>query len=219
LTVLQAITQRGIEEVLHFTSNRGLVGILASEELLSRRRLNREDYLQVILHKNSAIRPEDSPFFDKKADWLDFVNLSISDINSYFFRTSERWHRAKDIWWVIAAFDPVIMTHEGVYFATTNNKYDFCQREKGVAGLNALFGNPIRRLSNWFAHRASRPVSHPTCEQAEVLYPGSIPTRYLRKIYVRDVQDCDRVRGWLREFNIDNVLVVLDPAKFNGLPN
>jgi hypothetical protein len=219
LTVAAEVARRGITEVLHFTSNRGLVGILASGELLSRRRLNRDDYLQVILHKNSAIRPEDSPFFDKSADWLDFVNLSISDINSYFFRTSERWHRAKDIWWVIAAFDPVIMTHEGVHFATTNNKYDYCRREKGIAGLRALFGNRIRRLNTWFADRKGRPDSHPTCEQAEVLYPGAVPTRYLRKIYVRDVQDCDRVRGWLREFSVDNVQVVVDPTKFTGLPN
>lgn len=132
------IKRRGIRDVLHFTTHRGLVGCLSSGSLLSRKRLRTEEYLQSVLYNNSAVRPEDSVFFDRSEDWLDYINLSISDINSYFFHISERWHRDKEIWWVIAEFDASVMTHPGVFFATTNNKYAKCERLSGHVGFDAL---------------------------------------------------------------------------------
>jgi len=117
------------------------------------------------------MRPEESEFFDKGADWLDFVNLSISEINRSFFDFSKRWSHNQEILWVILSFDPIILTHECVYFATTNNSYEHCRREVGVTGLQALFTNLIRRKGTWRAHRGSRVDRLPTCEQAEVLYP------------------------------------------------
>jgi hypothetical protein len=128
-----------IEEVVHFTTNRGLVGIFASKSVLSRRRLPNDKYLEHILHPNSMVRHEEARQFDKSEDWLDFVNCSISEINTSFFRFSRGWPHNKALWWAILSFDPAIMTHGGVYFATTNNSYEHCRRQAGLAGLRALF--------------------------------------------------------------------------------
>lgn len=217
--VRDIIQSRGIQEVLHFTTNRGIVGTLASHALLSRHRLPQEKYLEHVLHVNAAVRPEAAAFFDKSQNWLDYVNLSISEINRRYLTVSKRWHDDRDVWWGILSFDAEIMNHDGVIFATTNNSYDQCVREGGEAGLEKLFANRIVRKNGWAASRGQRAPELPTCEQAEVLYPGAVDTAFLRKIYVEDEEHHDQASGWLREFGHQGVQVEISPLKFAGKPN
>ena len=220
MTVTEILAAICIKELLHFTTNRGLVGTLAAGTLLSRYRLPEEKYLEHILHVNAANRPEANSFFDKSANWLDYVNLSIGELNHRYFEVSQRWHLGRDVWWVILSFDPVIASHDGVFFATTNNSYDRCIRATGAGGLELLFGSVIHRKSpNWSVLRGRRDVSLPTCEQAEVLYPGFIPAALLRRVYVREEEHHDLVSGWLAEFGLPAVQVVLSANKFSGNPN
>lgn len=219
MTIQEEINWRKIGELVHFTTNRGIVGVLATKSLLSRFRLKREDYLQHVLHVNSSVRPEEAALFDKSQNWLDFVNLSISHINRRFFDVSLKWHRDADVWWGILAFDPVLMTHNNVMFATTNNAYDLCERKAGLEGLSALFAANVRRKIGWNVDRLQRASNQPTCEQAEVLYPESVSTSFLSTIYVQEEDHHDQVQGWLNEFNLSNVSVVVDQAKFNGCKN
>ncbi|HBO2745111.1 DarT ssDNA thymidine ADP-ribosyltransferase family protein [Pseudomonas aeruginosa] len=214
------IQRRGITELLHFTTNRGIVGTLSSGQLLSRYRLPDEDSLQYILHVNATNRPEAGHFFDKSENWLDYVNLSISEINRRYFEVSQRWHVNADIWWGILSFDASAIEDDNVYFATTNNSYDCCVRRQGLEGFNELFAPLIRRKSNgWSARRASREDRLPTCEQAEVLYPRAVPAHYLRRIYVMNETCHDTVKGWLRQFQLPTVDVLIAPQKFEGIPN
>ena len=209
MTVEEIIERRGIYEVLHFTTNRGLVGTLASGALKSRHRLPEDKYLQHILHVNAAVRPEAGAFFDKSDNWLDYVNLSISEINRRYFEVSQHWHLQGDVWWTMLSFDAIIMTHEGATFATTNNSYDRCHRARGAAGLNALFAPVIGRKSpSWSVARGNRTAELPTCEQAEVLYPAAVATQFLRRVYVREEEYQDQVTGWLEEFGLPEVKVV-----------
>jgi hypothetical protein len=220
MTLAEEIERRGITEILHFTTNPGIVGTLAMGALLSRHRLPQEKYLSHVLHVNSATRPEESEYFDKDQHWLDFVNLSISEINRRFFEVSIRWHKDADIWWGILAFDPEVMTHVGVVLTTTNNAYEpFCVRREGLDGLNLLFKPQVQRKSGWYANRAARALNLPTCEQAEVLYPAAVSTAHLRRIYVMKDDHHDQARGWLREFGLPHVEVVINPAKFIGCKN
>ncbi|MCE3026713.1 DarT ssDNA thymidine ADP-ribosyltransferase family protein [Salinicola sp. DM10] len=219
MSVMEEIERRGVVEVLHFTTNRGIVGALASKALLSRCGLRKDQYLEHVLHLNSAIRPEDSALFDKSENWIDYVNLSVSEINRRFFDVSSRWHMDADVWWGILAFSSEIMAHEGVYFATTNNSYEHCLRNAGVEGLELLFGASIPRKNSWRAQRLSRPLNLPTCEQAEVLYPSKVSISYLRRIYVKEEEHCDLARGWLLEFGLPSVEVVISTEKFLGRPN
>lgn len=224
MTVKEFYSSSGICEVLHFTTNRGVVGTLASGFLKSRRLLREEDYLQHILRVNSASRPEESLYFDKSQDWLNFVNLSISEINRRFFEFFLTWHPKEDVWWAILSFDAELMEHSGVWFATTNNGYEHCIRLQEVGGLSRCFEKKIARKGTWTAWRGGRPAHLPTCEQAEVLYPEQVSINFLRKVYVQRGEDQDRVRGWIREFaasypTLNDVEVVLAPAKFLGKKN
>ena len=219
MTVAQEIIRRGITEIVHFTTNHGLVGMLAKGAVLSRRQLPNESLLRYIAHPNAVTRTEAAEYFDKSADWLDYVNLSVSEINRSYFGFSNRWSHNSDIFWSIMAFDAEILTHQGVHFATTNNVYLFCKRGNGLDGFNAMFATIVRRKGDWSAKRRNRADWLPTCEQAEVLYPSAVPLEYLRKIYVRTDDDHDCVAGWLAQYDRHDVLVEIAPAKFNGVPN
>lgn len=220
MTLQVELLRLKIVEVLHFTTNRGVVGVLGSRFLQSRFRLPRNDYLQYVLHVNAKERPEEAEFFDKSNNWLDYVNLSISEINRRYFLVSQRWHKEADVWWAILSFDSSIVEHDGVIFTTTNNAYDeMCRRNPGLEGFRSLFASEIPRKQGWTVSRRSRATHLTTCEQAEVLYPSQISTQYLRRIYVMCGEHHDLAVGWLREFGYSGVTVSIDPNKFLGVPN
>ncbi len=220
MSIDRFVVEQGITEVMHFTTNRGFVGTLVKGEVLSRHRLPSEESLEHLWRANASSRPEAAENFDKSQNWLDYVNLSISEVNSRYFLVSTRWHAESDYWWILMSFAPEIMTHDGVVFATTNNGYDRCIRCSGLAGLQALFAPVIQRKSpEWQVSRVGRESRLPTCEQAEVLYPRALSTKYLCRVYVREAEQGDIVAGWIREFGYKGVEVIVSPEKFAGRPN
>lgn len=221
MSLMDEITARGISEVVHFTTNRGLLGALASQSLLSRPLLGSDAYLRHVLQLNAAVRPEESALFDKTEDWIRFVNLSISEINRRFLDVSRRWHTNDYVWWCILSFEIEIMTHDNVWFTTTNNGYEDCLRRRGVEGFEGLFANRVvRKKSNsWSVTRQNRPPCLTTCEQAEVLYPERLSLKHLQKVYVEEDGHHDAVAGWLDQFKYENVEVVIDQRKFEGRQN
>jgi hypothetical protein len=189
--VVAYATDREITEVLHFTTNKGLLGILASGALRSRDRLEEDKYIEHIFAPNCQNRLKD-------AEWTDYVSLSISRVNGRMLGVSEEWHSSEDIWWAVLAFDASILAHPGVYFATTNNTYKQCvRRGQGVAGLRALFAPTVEW--GWYGSKKVRwtgmPRAWPTDPQAEVLYPGEIGVDLLKAIYVREEERLDDVHG------------------------
>lgn len=224
MTLSRCASARGISEIIHFTTNRGLLGSLHSRHLLSRPLLSQDAYLRHVLKLNAAVRPEESALFDKSQDWLRFVNLTISEINRRFLDVSRRWH-PHDIWWCILSFDPEILDHPGVWFATTNNGYDDCIRAQGQDGFCALFAPRILRKRigaggrPWFALRGNRQDRLPTCEQAEVLYPEKLSLEHLQTVYVKEVDHHDTVVGWLSDYGFDDVRVIVGHEKFVGRQN
>lgn len=208
MTVEDIIMERGIKEVVHFTTNHGLLGILSSRALKSRARLPAEERLKFIYAPNAMVR--------RDAKWFDYVNLSISKINRPFFRIcSERWHIGKDIWWCLIALSEEIMTHEGVYFSTTNNMYTGARRKKGAEGLSQLFKPQILRYQRNIANRhANIPPHMPTCEQAEVLYPEEVATSFMKAIYVKKEEHADKIQGKLAITGHPAVEVIVDASKF-----
>ena len=129
MNIAEIVKSRKIENIVHFTTNRGSLGVLATKRLKARARLSEDDMLKHIFQVNAADRSRD-------AAWHDYVNLSISKINTNFFEVSAgAWHKESDFWWCILAFDPVILDHEGVKFATTNNMYSGVVRAPGASGF------------------------------------------------------------------------------------
>lgn len=209
--VLHLVDRRRITEVLHFTTNKGLTGVLATGAVSSRDRLDVDSYLAHIYTPNCRDRLKD-------AAWTDYVNLSISRVNQHMLGYSESWHATRDIWWSVLSFDPVLLAHPGVHFTTTNNTYSGCvQRGQGAADLEALFAPSVEW--GWRGSRKHRfngiPKSWTTDPQAEVLYPGQVPLGLLRAIYVREEDRLDDVRSLLAVFrNVAPVTVACKPEVF-----
>ena len=65
MTVAEEIIRRGVTEIVHFTTNHGVVGILARGAVLSRRHLPNEQLLRYVAHPNAITRAEEAEHFDK----------------------------------------------------------------------------------------------------------------------------------------------------------
>ena len=201
-----AAKQRGVREVLHFTTVRGAIGVLASGALKSRERLEHDDYLEHVYKPNAPIR--------KDPAWLDYVSLSISRINDWMFESSERWHAAEDNPWVVLSFDPEILGHPGVVFATTNNIYPACKRAEGLAGFKRLFADQVHGRYDELHDRTNKRPEWPTDRQAEVLYPGELSCDHLQRIDVQVEATIDKVEGIKGGLNLDDVPVLYAPEVF-----
>ena len=194
---------------MHFTWHGGLLGALHSGFVKSRKRLPNAEELEFIYEPNAVYR--------KDVAWIDYVNLSISRINSEFFGHSCRWRRDKELWWCVLSFDPVILTHPGVLFATTNNIYPSTRRGSGDLALEDLFSNSVSGRYSAVIRRTGRMPTHfTTCEQAEVLYPGELSLEFLQRIYVSTGEDCDEVRAQLAALRWRPVEVAIDRDQFAG---
>lgn len=192
MTITEAADAREIAEILHFTTNRGLTGTAYKRELLSRRRLSSDETLEHILQINAVIR--------RDVRWLGHVNLSISRINQRLFQiASERWYAGTGLWWCVLSFRPEILSHPGVWFATTNNIYEPAHGD-ALPGFQALFAENVHQYGTESAYRwRGMPLRYTTCRQAEVLYPEGVPTvDYLQRIYVREDDHIDTASAILK---------------------
>ena len=203
--IADAAECRGIRQVVHFTTVRGAVGILASNAVKSRKRLPQEEYLEYVYQPNAAIR--------KDVAWLDYINLSIERINDWMFDHSERWHTESGHSWVLLSFHPRILTHPGVVFTTTNNIYPSCRRAEGLDGFLQMFTEPVYGRYDVQHNRTNKLSAWPTDRQAEVLYPGELSYDHLQHIYVQLEDSLDDIYGILGALSIE-VPVSLAPEVF-----
>jgi hypothetical protein len=212
--IADIVADRGITEILHFSTNHGLTGILAEGAVISRMRLPRSKYLEHVYKPNAKVR-RDGP-------WLDYVNLSVSRLNTTYFEHSNRWHQSEDVWWCALSFDPLVLEEDGVLFATTNNMYSGCRRKGGAAGLEALFASRITCWSGKSIERPSdMPTAWPTDRQAEALYPAAVSTQHLQRIYVATGSHHDIAASSLdillpKESRTHRVSIVIAPEIFDA---
>ena len=203
--ILGEATNRGIAQVVHFTTMRGAVGILASNSVKSRARVSEDLYLEKVYQPNLEIR--------KDLAWLDYVNLSVERINEWMFHSSTRWHLREDNPWVVFSFHPRILTHPGVVFTTTNNIYPSCRRSEGLAGFREMFAEIVHGRYSEVHDRTDKEEAWPTDRQAEILYPGVLSCDHLQRIDVQleySLEDIDGLLGALST----NVPVCYAPEVF-----
>ena len=185
--VVAAAKERGVEDVLHFTTVSGAVGVLAAKAVKSRKRLDKDQYLEHVYRPNARYRKDQA--------WLDYVNLSVSRINDWMFDTAVRWHAADRNPWVVFAFSVELLGDPGVVFATTNNIYPACRRAEGVDGFNQLFAETVRGRHGDVHDREGKQANWPTDRQAEVLYPGELPCKFLQRIDVQKEEAMETILG------------------------
>ena len=187
--VVVAARKRGVMDVVHFTTLRGAVGVLAARAVKSRARLPEDKYLEHVYQPNTKFR--------KDCAWLDYVNLSVQRINDWMFTHSVRWHAAEGNPWVVLSFDPKILAHPGVVFTTTNNIYPSCKRAEGLAGFNQMFMGSVLGRFDKRHDRVGKPLQWPTDRQAEILYPGELSCDYLQRMDVQSEEAVDTICGAL----------------------
>lgn len=187
--IVAAARQRRIDDIVHFTTVTGAIGILASCAVKSRSRLPEDAYLEFVYRPNAEFRKDQA--------WLDYVNLSVTRINDWMFESSVRWRSNADNPWVVFAFDPELLGDPGVVFATTNNIYPACRRAEGLDGFNSLFAESVIGRYGAEHDRDGKQASWPTDRQAEVLYPGELSCDYLRRIDVQLEDTVDTIQGAL----------------------
>ena len=192
--VVEAAQRRGITDVVHFTTLKGVVGVLASGAVKSRKRLPEDQYLEHVYRPNAEYR--------KDRAWLDYINLSIQRINDWMFDASTRWHVASGNPWVLLSFDVGILAHRGVVFTTTNNIYPSCGRAEGIAGFSRLFAPAVRGRYDQQHTREGKEASWPTDRQAEVLYPGELSCDHLRHVDVQLAETEGTVHGAARALGL-----------------
>ncbi|WP_086775383.1 DarT ssDNA thymidine ADP-ribosyltransferase family protein [Vibrio coralliirubri] len=203
-----SISSKDITEVLHFTTNRGLLGTLRTGGVLPNNELKQEDTLAFIFKQNSKERKE------RDRRWLNYVNLSLTKLNFEFFDYSKFIHQNVDMYWAILSFSPEILTHSDVYFTTTNNIYPSCIRGVGREGFEQMFNDPVEgKFQKKISRDKSLLPSMTTCEQAEVLYPGKLETKYLNKIYVATEEDKSSVMAQMMALST-SAQVEIAPNKF-----
>lgn len=210
MKINKVIDDRGIKEILHFTTNSGLTGILHSGKVKSRKRLSGDKYLEYILKLNCQNRSKDEA-------WIDYVNLSITSVNSNLFKISkDKWHAPMDGFWCIMSFNPDILTHPGIYFTTTNNIYTGVKRSKGAEGLESMFAENITLWSGKYQQRVpNMPLNQPTCNQAEVLYPKGVLMEHLKCIYVNSFQEASAVDSLIEIYpKYSNIECIEKPELF-----
>lgn len=210
--VVDYARQRGITEVLHFTTSpNGLTGICATGGILCADRLPQEALLEHILKANCADRLKD-------ADWTGYVNMSLSRVNKHMLDRSVNWHRHEDLYWAVLAFDPAVLGAPGVQFTTTNNTYHSCvRRGPGVDALEALFAPSVEwgYYGSMMRRWNGMPDAWTTDPQAEILYPNMVPLEHLTAIYVNEPEHVDDVHGITRVFPATgSVPVHLKPEVF-----
>lgn len=205
--IQELIAARKITRVVHFTTNRGLVGIIDSGAVLSRAELDEQKRLSGISFPVWKDRTKD-------IQWAGHVNLSVSFVNDELLNHSRRKHAGAEIWWLVLSFDPQILTHADVVFTTTNNTYPVVRRGEGLSGLEALFAARVAwgRYGSVKTRSSGTPDWQATCLQAEVLYPSALSLEYLTEIVVPEPERIDDVLG------IFAALSVPPPAKVTSAP-
>ena len=206
MSLLAAIEDRNVTEVLHFTTHLGLIGIIDGRKVKSRTQLGDDDRLEFILKLNAPIV--------KDEEWMDYVNLSISRINTRYFRSSENWH--PEVRWRILSFSPNILTDDGVYFVTTNNAYSVAKRDTGTDGFEAMFAQRVRwgHYGSTKTRTSNMAEYFTTCDQAEVLYPTELSLDSLQRLYVATEEEQDEVYGVFSALNRKTVDVLVEPTRF-----
>ena len=197
-TVVERAVEREISTVVHFTTNLGALGILASEGIKCRTDLPQDKYLEHVYKPNAIYRRLD-------AEWCGYVNLSMMEINSALFKVaSEKWHAQDGVSWVVFNFSVEILGAAGVVFTTTNNIYPAVLRSEGLCGLERMFDPTVLgRCAREIRRTDHQPTYSPTDPQAEVLYPGTLGLEHLTRIDVQDETSVDNIRGQLYTFGIE----------------
>lgn len=206
MSVAARAREREISQILHYTSNKGMMGLVCQGALLSRKRVANDPELAFIFQ---SVWPIKAP------RWVDHISMSVSQINLDLYQRS--CSNYPQFWWAVLSFTPDILGDEGVWFTTTNNAYeDTCARGQGLDGLEAMFAPrvPYGYYGSVAQRPDGRPDQYPTHRAAEVLYPGALTLVHLQAVYVREAQHRRLISAWCAAYGHPPLPVKINPDAF-----
>jgi hypothetical protein len=193
----------GVTELVHYTTQKGVHGTIASKAILSRARLDKDEYLE---HIREPVWPRKDP------TWVDHISLSVTSIDDDLFFRSRRHY--PHLWWAVMSVSPTILDDDGVVFTTTNNIYPAVRRGQGIRGFRATFADQVVGRYGRIHTRAGLSASQPTDRAAEVLYPARIPTEHLQAVYVTEPDHKYTVLAWCEALDHPDIPVEIRPDVF-----
>lgn len=198
---------RGVSEIRHYTSERGVMGSIMRGRLLSRDRVEGDPDLAFIF---------EGVWERRDPEWVDHISMSVSQINVDLYQSSRK--RFPDYWWAVMAFDVAMLDAPDVVFTTTNNVYDdVCRRAPGIAGFEDMFADevPFGYHGSVKYRPASRAAHLTTDRAAEVLFPGEVTLDSMQALYVPGRQHKRMVDAWCEVYEHPELPVLIDPSPFN----
>jgi hypothetical protein len=200
-----ASARRGVRQLVHYTTQKGIHGTIASGALLSRAQLDQEEYLALI---REPVWPR------RDAPWIDHISLSVTSINDLLFGQS-RAH-FQHLWWAVIAVSPAVLDDDGVFFTTTNNIFPSVKRGQGADGFEAMFADEVIGRHGVVSTRGGLPDTQPTDRAAEVLYPQRIETDHVEAIYVMEPDHKHTILGWCAALDHQDIRVEVRPDVFGS---
>lgn len=203
VTPSEAATRRGVTQLLHYTTQKGVHGTIASAAILSRAQLDKDEYLE---HIRKGVWPR------RDHRWIDHISLSVTSINELLFRQSRANHPM--MWWAVFSVWPSILNDDNVWFTTTNNIFPAVRRGQDLTGFGAMFADPVEGRYGKMHTRAGLPCSQPTDRAAEVLYPQRISTDRVQRVYVSEADHRHLVLAWCEALGHRDLDVEISPNIF-----
>lgn len=186
----QAVQQRGITRLIHFTPMLNLISIAQQQALLSVSELEKFNSEHWELYLKDYIQSNDNLRLDGMRD---HINISIEHPNELLFtRFREKYANAMFSPWCVLALKPELLWHEGTLLSVGNA----ASRASRVAGFDGSFSKfetlfaPSVASRNVYGSRVltreGLAPSHPTDVQAEVLVPKRVPVSMITALYFED---------------------------------
>lgn len=210
------ITDRGIQQLIHFTPTINLLSIFELGKLLSRSMLEKFDVEQTDIF--DYVEFTDAVRYDDKH----YINLSVQHPNSFLFnrfrqKTAEHLH----ITWCVLKIAPKFIYKIDTLFSVTNAANSHNKSVVGVTGdiekFRMLFSPSVRVVTSYASREVQRinlNLKYPTDEQAEILVRDEIPLSDIFNICFKDENELASVKAALNGF--DTSKFVVDSSLFNS---
>ena len=203
MTVAEAVAGRGVTELLHYTTQKGVLGTIASGAILSRAQLDGEEYLA---HIREAVWPRKDPA------WIDHISLSMTSINYELFLQSRSHY--PELWWAVFSVSSAILEGSDAVFTTTNNIFPSVRRGRGLAGFEAMFAEEVVGKYGAIHTRAGLADNQPSDRAAEVLYPVRIAMDAIQGVYVIEPDHRNMILAWCDAHDRPELSVEVRPDVF-----
>lgn len=210
------ISNRNIDNLIHFTPTINLLSIFEQNKLLSRMMLEKFDIDQTDIF--DYIEFTDEIRFDDKS----YINLSIQHPNSFLFnRFRQKTANLHHINWCVLKIDKKYIYQENTLFSVTNAANSHNKRIVGVTGdiekFRMLFANSIQVVTSYNSRTITRnnlKSKYPTDEQAEVLVKNEILASDIMQVCFKDEQDLAAGKAALSDY--DTTKFVVDASLFTN---